>query len=59
MKYKIILVLLILLLAAGALMLTGQNADISGVIKEGEKPAIAVPDFRGGRRGAEGDEHLQ
>ncbi len=57
MKYKTTPVLLILLLAAGALVLTGvftsvlmaQNpVDISGIIKEGQKPAIAVPDFRGG-----------
>jgi TolB protein len=32
---------------AGALMLTGQQAQISGVITGGEQPKIAVPDFRG------------
>jgi TolB protein len=47
MKHKKILVLLISLLAAGALMLTGQKTDISGIITDGERPAIAVPDFRG------------
>src|SRR5580658_9690930 len=51
MKYTIIPVLLIFLLAASVLVftnvLTAQNPDISGIIKEGDKPAIAVPDFRG------------
>jgi TolB protein len=32
---------------ASALVLTGQNSDISGVITTSERPAIAVPDFRG------------
>jgi TolB protein len=51
MKYKTIPVLLIFVLVAGVLvstrMLTGQNPDITGIIQEGQKPAIAVPDFRG------------
>jgi TolB protein len=48
MKHKtIILAFTILLLAAGAFVLLGQNAQITGVITEGEKAAIAVPDFRG------------
>jgi TolB protein len=56
MKPKTIPVLLIFLLAAGALAVTGvftrvltaqTPVDISGIIKEGQKPAIAVPDFRG------------
>jgi TolB protein len=32
---------------SSALVLTGQNADISGTIKNGDQRAIAVPDFRG------------
>jgi TolB protein len=32
---------------SSALVLTGQNSDISGVITTSERPAIAVPDFRG------------
>ena len=47
MKIKTILVLLTLLLAAGALMLTGQDADIRGVITGGEMLKLAVPDLRG------------
>src|ERR1700683_3973776 len=47
MKTKTILVLLILLLVTSALMLTGQDADIRGVITSGEKLKLAVPDFRG------------
>jgi TolB protein len=47
MKTKTILVLLILLLAASALVMTGQNANFTGVIKEGENLRLAVPDFRG------------
>ena len=47
MKIKTILVLLTVLLAAGALMLTGQEAKITGVISGGEKLRLAVPDFRG------------
>jgi TolB protein len=47
MKTKTILVLLILLLAASALVMTGQNANFVGVIKEGENLRLAVPDFRG------------
>ncbi len=48
MIHKTIPLLLIFLTAVGALLLTGQNpVDISGIIKEGQKTAIAVPDFRG------------
>ena len=48
MKPKTIFVLLTLLLAAGALMLTGQDANIHGVIiNGGEQLKLAVPDFRG------------
>src|SRR5690348_819467 len=48
MKTKTLPVLLIFLLAAGALVLTGQqNPDYRGNIVKGEKPVIAVPDFRG------------
>jgi TolB protein len=47
MKTKTIFVLLTLLLAASALMLTGQDADIQGRIISGEKPKLAVPDLRG------------
>jgi TolB protein len=47
MTPKTFLAMLSALLAAGALILTGQQANISGVITGGEKPAIAVPDFRG------------
>lgn len=51
MKLKTILAILTGLLAAGAVMLTGQqpnSADIGGVITGSERPAIAVTDFRGG-----------
>src|SRR5580700_3633679 len=48
MKHKTIFMLLTLLLAAGALLLTGQEADIRGiVIGNGELLMLAVPDFRG------------
>src|SRR5579863_6753954 len=47
MKQKTILVLLTLLLAAGALMLTGQQADIQGRIINGDVLKLSVPDFRG------------
>jgi hypothetical protein len=51
MKHKIAFVLLGALLVAGALALVGQQqptgVDIPGVIQGGEKPVIAVPDFRG------------
>jgi TolB protein len=40
-----VIVLAIVLLAAFALLLTGQ--EIKGVITSTERPAIAVPDFRG------------
>jgi TolB protein len=35
------------LAALGALLLFAQQSDITGVIKKGEAPAIAVADFRG------------
>jgi TolB protein len=47
MKPKTIFVLLTILLAASALMLTGQNADITGVISIQDMLKLAVPDFRG------------
>jgi TolB protein len=48
MKIKITLVLLTLLLAAGALMLPGQDSvQIKGVISGGDLLKLAVPDFRG------------
>src|ERR1700688_3487359 len=35
-------------LAGGAFLLTAQQqADVSGIIRQGDKPSIAVPDFRG------------
>src|SRR6266851_1969502 len=40
-----VIVLAMVLLAAFALLLTGQ--EIKGVITSTERPAIAVPDFRG------------
>ncbi len=47
MKNKTFVTLLTVLFAAGAWVLTGQqNTDITGVISKGEKPRIAVPDFR-------------
>ncbi|HEY1757727.1 MAG TPA: hypothetical protein VGG72_20315 [Bryobacteraceae bacterium] len=45
MKIKTILALLLVLLAASALMLIGQ--DITGIIRGGELLKLAVPDFRG------------
>src|ERR1700675_770105 len=36
---------MVIALLTGAFLLTGQ--EIRGVITQGEKPAIAVPDFRG------------
>src|ERR1700689_3940808 len=47
MKTKTIFVLLTLLLAVSALMLTGQQANIQGVITGGEMLKLAVPDLRG------------
>jgi TolB protein len=47
MKPKTIPVLLTVLLAVGALMLTGQTANITGVITGGALLKLAVPDFRG------------
>ncbi len=47
MKPKTLLALLTVLAAAGALVLTAQNANFNGVIKEGEQLKLAVPDFRG------------
>src|SRR5215469_8810695 len=51
MKHTIVLSVVCALLAACALILSGQQpggADITGVIsKDQEKPVIAVPDFRG------------
>jgi TolB protein len=47
MKTKTIFVLLTLLLATSALMLTGQDADIRGVITGHEKLKLAMPDLRG------------
>jgi TolB protein len=51
MKHTIAFVLLGALLVAGALALVGQQqptgVDILGGITNGEKPVIAVPDFRG------------
>ncbi|MBV8841209.1 MAG: PD40 domain-containing protein [Bryobacterales bacterium] len=50
MKFRIVLVMSGVLLMTGALLMLGQQptgVDIPGVIKEGEKPVIAVPDFRG------------
>jgi TolB protein len=47
MRTRIISVFVIMLvvLGIGALLIPGQ--EIRGVIKQGDKPAIAVPDFRG------------
>src|ERR1051326_6149018 len=47
MKTKIFLAILVMLVAAGGLILTGQQSNITGVISSSERPAIAVPDFRG------------
>jgi TolB protein len=50
MKPKTVLLIIGALLVGGALVLTGQQptgVDIPGVITSGEKPVIAVPDFRG------------
>ncbi len=47
MKTKTILVLVTLLLAAAALVMTGQDANFRGVIQEGEMLKLAVPEFRG------------
>src|ERR1700689_5198208 len=47
MKTKTIFVLLTLLLAVSALMLTGQQANIQGVITGGDLLKLAVPDLRG------------
>src|ERR1022692_3965373 len=48
MKPKTILVLLTSLLAASALMLTGQDADIRGIVSgNGDLLKLAVPDLRG------------
>ena len=47
MKPKIVFVMLPLLLAAGALLLTGQaNVDFRDKIVNGQRPVVAVPDFR-------------
>ena len=47
MKPKIILVLVTLALAAGALVMTAQNANFTGVIAPNQQLKLAVPDFRG------------
>jgi TolB protein len=47
MKPKLLLVLLLSLLAAGALVMTAQNANFNGVISAGSQLKLAVPDFRG------------
>lgn len=47
MKPKTIVALLFSLLTAGVLVMTAQNANITGVIREGEQLKLAVPDFRG------------
>lgn len=46
MKPKLLLVLLLSLLAAGALVMTAQNANFNGVISGGNQLKLAVPDFR-------------
>ncbi len=49
MKTKLLVAFLVTLtlLVASALVLTGQNPDISVNITKGERASIAVPDFRG------------
>ena len=48
MKKKSLVVLSLLVAAAGAVALLAQNqGDIRGTIKQGAAPRIAVPDFRG------------
>src|ERR1041385_7322214 len=49
MKNKFFAALFTFLIAAGGWVLSGQDAnrDITGLITKGEKPKIAVPDFRG------------
>jgi TolB protein len=47
-KFMIAISSVLAALAGGAFLLTAQQpADVSGVIRQGEKPSIAVPDFRG------------
>ncbi len=49
MKTRIISILLLVLatLGVGALMISAQDTKITGLITKGDKPTIAVPDFRG------------
>src|SRR5262245_48160535 len=48
MKHKLVPILVVgIAVVACAVLLTGQQAQITGIIREGEQPKIAVPDFRG------------
>jgi TolB protein len=49
MKKRIISIftIILVLLSVGALLIPGQTGEIKDVIRKGEKPVIAVPDFRG------------
>src|ERR1700749_3284647 len=47
MKPKTILVLAGSMLAAGALLLSGQDVDIRGIISTGDLLKLAMPDIRG------------
>ncbi len=46
-RYTAVFAILAALVVAGAVVLTGQNADIMETITKGERPAMAVIDFRG------------
>ena len=47
-KYTIAIIILLVALGAGAFLVTAQQpGEIRGNIVKGEKPKIAVPDFRG------------
>jgi len=49
MKIRIVSVILLVpaALGIGALLISAQDKKITGVITQGERPAMAVPDFRG------------
>ena len=47
MKIRLIVIAAVVALAGGAVFLAAQQQDIRGIITQGDKPAVAVVDFRG------------
>src|SRR5580698_3499943 len=46
-KYTVAIIILLVVLGAGAFLAAQQPGEIRGNIVKGDKPKIAVPDFRG------------